>query len=416
MTLPPTLRQRSGQGKKSLRGPTAEQPEILFVSREVAPYTFGGIAKLFGYVQHARRLRFRVMTLAHPGQRDDERLQFLPIRLMPWLARLRLVWGLSFIVAGWWHGWRVRPAAVVGNALPGACVAVPLGLLLRCPCVSIIYEVDLFHKEYRAFHPLERWFRKSIMGFALRHSDRIVCGCAKVKREMVGMFGIPEERVVVDAPGVDAAPDGPAEPRPDADLVVLAVGSVRRNEGFEFVIRAMPRVRAQFPRAVLLVVGKAADARYSRRLRELVKDLGLDGAVRFVGRVEEVWPFYKMCDVFVAGSYYQEGFCLPPREAAACGKPVVATEYLAQLDAVVGGETGLTYPDCDPDALADALLRLARDAELRAALGNRARSYVRQFTWRRSADQFEDVLLELLPSNRGEEVRLHDGREGRASG
>ena len=66
-------------------------------------------------------------------------------------------------------------------------------------------------------------------------------------------------------------------------------------------------------------------------------------------------------------------------EAAACGLPVIITENVGAT--IRDGQDGYIVPIRDPDALADRLLRLYEDADLRRAMGESAREYVQQFTW-----------------------------------
>lgn len=374
-----------------------DPPTALFVSREVLPFTFGGGAKLAAqFIERAQRLRFLVVTLGHPEQRDQARVRYVPVQPAPWLERFRFFKGAHFVLSGIAKALRLDYQAVVANGVVGTAVAIPLGVLFRRPRLSIIYDVDFLRKEFRVFNPLERLIRKSIMSFALRHSDRIIVGSPKSKRDMITMFGIPEPRVVIATPGVDPVPAGPPATRPTADFVLLYVGSFRRSEGIDDLIRATARVAAEVPRTVLLLIGKEIDARYAGELRALVRELRVEESVRFLGRVDDIWSYVKMCDVFVSGAYLQKGFSMPVCEASACGKPVVATNYLADVGVFVPGETGLSYRDRDVEELTRAILQLVRDPQLRQRLGERGWQFVQRFQWDVSAHRFEEQLLALL--------------------
>ena len=90
----------------------------------------------------------------------------------------------------------------------------------------------------------------------------------------------------------------------------------------------------------------------------------------------------------------QEGFGIVFVEAAACGIPVVAGRSGGSHDAVVDGETGLIVDDpSDPRAVADAILTLYRDPDLRRRMGEAGRSHaVEVFDWRVLAGDLDEGL------------------------
>ena len=381
---------------------SGDRPLVLFVSRELLPFTFGGLAKLAAeYLRHARDLRYVAMTWWHPDRKNCRSVSFEQVRPLRWLERYRVLRGLWFIFAGWAGVLRHRPTVVSGIALNGLCVAVPAGLVLRLPRLSIVYDVDFFRKEFRLGNPVSRAFRRALMGFLLRHSNLIMCGSEKSKQDIARLFGVPRSNILVNPPGVEQPPDVAPAPRPSAELVLVSVGSLVPKEGFEYVIRAVARVREVIPSTKLVLIGKEVDQEYTRRLRDLTSQLDLEESVEFLGRVDDVWSYLKMCDVFVVGSYYQKGFSMPVCEASACGRPVVGTEYLVSVGVLVPGETGLAVPDQDADGLANAIVTLARDPELRSRMGENGRQYVRRFDWNVSARTFEAHLSQLASRSGG---------------
>jgi glycosyltransferase involved in cell wall biosynthesis len=93
------------------------------------------------------------------------------------------------------------------------------------------------------------------------------------------------------------------------------------------------------------------------------------------------------CSVFVRPTYF-DGDAASVREALALGVPVVASDVGGTKDAVVHGQTALLAPDRDPEALADCVVRILRDGELRQRLSAAARDY--------AAQRFDlDTMVEL---------------------
>jgi glycosyltransferase involved in cell wall biosynthesis len=134
------------------------------------------------------------------------------------------------------------------------------------------------------------------------------------------------------------------------------------------------------------------DAAYSR-----ARARGLDAELVAVGdgvaRVDdaELAALYAGALAVVQPSYL-EGFGLPPLEAAVHGTPAIVSDLECFAETL--GNAALTVPPGDAEALADALLRIARDDELRARLGKAARDRAAAYTWERSAATLHALLAQ----------------------
>ncbi len=184
--------------------------------------------------------------------------------------------------------------------------------------------------------------------------------------------------------------------------VILAVARLEENKGIQWGIRAMPKILAEFSDARYLVVG---DGTYKSELECIAGSALLDsqqGAVVFLGRVsdDEKYALYEACDLFVMPSS-EEGFGLVYAEAGAFGKPSIGCDVMGVPEAIAHEETGLLVPPNDPDAVADAILRLLRDDGERARMGAAARRRVETMgTWEDRARQYQQLIGELV-SRRG---------------
>lgn len=162
--------------------------------------------------------------------------------------------------------------------------------------------------------------------------------------------------------------------------VLLSTRNLEPHYGVDNTIRGFARVRARYPQAVLTVAGSGSE---EGRLRRLAASLGVDG-IRFVGRVEpEAMP--RLCDeadIFVNSSVI-DNQPVSVLEAFAAGLPVVSTGTGDLAALVRDGETGLVVPPEDPDAMADAVVRLLDDHESAATISRRARQEVESYTWPR---------------------------------
>lgn len=179
--------------------------------------------------------------------------------------------------------------------------------------------------------------------------------------------------------------------RARAALIVARMASEERGKGHEHLIRAWPAVREAVPGAELWIVGGGDDREY---LEAQARTLGLDGAVRFFGRVSDarLRELYSQARLFAMPSS-QEGFGLVYAEAMWHGLPCIGSTRDAAGQVIADGETGILVPYGDLPALTGALIRLLEDPQLASRMGRAATEYARrQFTYER----FRQDLLAAL--------------------
>jgi rhamnosyl/mannosyltransferase len=211
--------------------------------------------------------------------------------------------------------------------------------------------------------------------FLKRHRDRctVIPPAADVQQREVG-----------DAERKRLLQDLNAEGRP----VILFVGRLVYYKGIDVLLRAMTDVED----AVLLVVGKGPER---EALKTLAADLGIADRVRFEGFVsEDTLPtYYSIADVFVLPSVSSsEAFGIVQVEAMMYGVPVVNTSLDTGVSSVSRhGETGLTVPPGDDEALADALQTLVTDDARRAEYSHAAAERARHFEKGHVVDQYGDL-------------------------
>ncbi|MFF4485650.1 glycosyltransferase family 4 protein [Streptomyces sp. NPDC001544] len=213
-------------------------------------------------------------------------------------------------------------------------------------------------------------------------------------------------RMVQLPPGVDEKifhpGSGGAEVRARLGLterpVVVCVSRLVPRKGQDTLIRAMPRILAAEPDAVLLIVGGGP---YEKDLRRLADETGVAASVRFTGAVpwSELPAHYGAGDVFAMpcrtrrGGLDVEGLGIVYLEASATGLPVVAGDSGGAPDAVLDGETGWVVRGGSPADAAERIVALLGDAELRRRMGERGRSWVEEkWRWDLLAEKLKAVL------------------------
>jgi glycosyltransferase involved in cell wall biosynthesis len=183
--------------------------------------------------------------------------------------------------------------------------------------------------------------------------------------------------------------------RPD-QLVVGAVGNIKRVKGFEVLIAAFETVKARRKDAVLLVAGANEDQAYWNELHALIAQHHLGGSVRLLGGRSDVSELLKVFDVYVVASHY-EGTSLALLEAMTAGLPIVATDVGGNAAVIQNGQSGLLVPCGEPAPLAEAIVRLAGDADVAGRLGRAASdAATSQYSLDAMVRRYETLFREVM--------------------
>ena len=215
-------------------------------------------------------------------------------------------------------------------------------------------------------------------------------------------------RQMVIHDGCDAQAFGPAQvfgfrtphaaPAPLAPVVAL-VGRIADWKGQHIFIEAAALVRNRFPEARFQIIGAALfdEHAYTGEIQELVRTLGLEDCVEFLGFRDDVPDLVAGLDVLVHASITAEPFGQVIVEGMAAARPIVATNGGGAKEIVVNGETGLLVPMGDVDAMAEAIVFLLDNREVAREMG--ARGYQRAcelFSIERTARNMEAIYDEML--------------------
>ncbi len=165
------------------------------------------------------------------------------------------------------------------------------------------------------------------------------------------------------------APDE-TQKRDKLPLSILAVGRLHQQKGYDILLPAFARIASQAPDWRLDILG---DGLLRDQLHQQAGDLNIADRIEWHGRVSQPFLFYSNAAIFVLASRY-EGTPNAMLEAMACGLPVIVTDASpGPLEFVEDGVSGLVVPAENEQALADAMLRLINDADLRRSLSDMAR-------------------------------------------
>ncbi len=283
------------------------------------------------------------------------------------------IWnGMPFMSPIWWRGPRAIWLHHVHGPMWGMTLPGPVAK------VGVTLEERIAPKFYR--------------------HQPIVTLSPSSRDELVDDLGFDADRVTVITPGVDPffTPGGERSATP----LAVAVGRLVPVKDFPRLVRVMAKVKERVPALELVIVGEG----YERdRIVETIAEHGGQDWVRLAGRItdEELRDLYRRAWIATSASV-REGWGMTLTEAAACGTPTVATDISGHADAVAPGRSGLLRrTDAD---LAEAMVDVLTDDELRARLQQGALARAGELTWEHAAvANFEVLAADAL--RRGHERR-----------
>jgi len=173
------------------------------------------------------------------------------------------------------------------------------------------------------------------------------------------------------------------------------------QKNVELLLTAMQKIKQQCPDATLTILG---DGELRHSLEEKTRSLGIEDRVTFLGFVLDPEKYYAHLGIFVLPSLY-EGFGLATVEAMAWSKPCVATEVTGTVDILKNEENGLLVPSNQPDAMANAILRMIKDPALARRLAHEAKRTVLEFDIKKTVDKIQSLYTEQLKVGRGNLLR-----------
>jgi len=239
----------------------------------------------------------------------------------------------------------------------------------------------------------QQFYPIGMQSFVARHIDRVLTSSEWSARQIVRDFGVAAHRVTNVWNGLDTdlySPD-PSVEKSRAELVCVGRAS-DPNKGIKTLIAALARL----PSHVRLTL--VDDDHPDNQVFRWARQAGVHERLRVAGRVptEELLHLYRRATLVVVPSRF-EGFGLPAVEAMACGTPVVACRAGALAEVMKLGDGGVVVPRDDPDALAQGVLQLLEQPELRRDMSRRARSRVEtHFSWVRVAQATVETYREVL--------------------
>lgn len=242
---------------------------------------------------------------------------------------------------------------------------------------------------------INRWYSfLSMQKKVVRQLCHVITVSSQSQRDIEQAFARPAEQIHIIPNGVDT---DVFKPLPEisrcAFSLITTASSDQPLKGLSVLLRALARLRVEFPHLQLTVIGKLKEDGETRKELEALQLLN---AVQFKSGISnrELVEEYARAEIAIVPSLY-EGFGLPAAEAMACGVPLICSDGGALPEVV--GESARLVRAGSVEALVDALHELICNAELRTQLGARGRAHIlQQLSWDCVGRKMQDYYFQLL--------------------
>ena len=395
---------------KQHNGHMEDLPHLCFVAHALGNTSEVWLwRQLFGF----KNLSPHVITWEYVN-RENFKIKEMPVNILGfpprgaevegvgrWLYRLRNLYRFNFYgslgaerlaIKNCLIRW--KPKVMLCQTGHTALKMLPITRDLNIPLVAHFHGADVSSALQN------RWYGWSLLCWLKKFSAIVVVGSHQ--KQWMLEHGIPENKIHLIPCGVPTCEFVYTNNKPKKDFVrFLAVSRLVEKKGLEYSIRAFSLVKEKLPSVKLDIFGEGP---LENKLEEQVNSMGLSDSVGFMGSVSPdcIREEMALSDVFlqhsvVASSGDTEGFGVSIAEASASGLPLVCSNATGIIDQVIDGKTGFLVEQKDYKSMAERMLQLACDAELRQKMGQEGRKrMIEHFDTKEQITKLEDVLLNCI--------------------
>lgn len=265
---------------------------------------------------------------------------------------------------------------LLGHAM--ATTAFGALVLKRFNMIKLAIMVQGYDLVYSRRGVIDKW----VSNLLFKYADILLPNSEYVKKLLVNKVRT-KGYIYVSHPGVDLPGENNNSCEKSSDTInCLTVCNLVSGKGLTDLIKAFDLVVKKHSNAHLNIVGKGP---LYDELLDLIKALKLENKVTLTGSVEDtvLKNYYCKCNLFVLASTVDsdnrcEGYGIVLLEAASYGKPVIGTRSGGIPETFINGITGLLVKPNNPDAVAQAIIKLINDKELRINMGRNGRERVKK--------------------------------------
>jgi len=253
-----------------------------------------------------------------------------------------------------------------------------------------------YPEQFGILNSVIKFYDKFFLPQIAKSSSRIIAVSNFIKKELIREYNVPKEKIQVVHNAIDLNEYKNESNifREKYDLnnkkIILAVGRLTKEKGFQYLIKALPTVLKKVPESILVIIGPKNY--YEKNLKKLTKLSKITDNVIFTGAVSEemLKSAFFSSDIVVIPSIY-EPFGIIGLEAMAYGKPIIASGVGGLSEFLVNNKNCLIVsPNCTNE-LSDKISNLLINEKLANDLGVKARESVKKYDWKRIVEKILDI-------------------------
>ena len=277
------------------------------------------------------------------------------------------------------------------------------GLLgaLYCKMLTRSRRPGVVFTEHGRFYPERRNLKRMLANpFFSLATDEIVTISESTKASLITYENFPARRIQVVYNGIDLSrfslsSDGTVTKQrlglADDDHVIGIIARLDPIKNHAMLLRAFPQILEKIPDTYLLIVGP--DGPEKENIERLIISLGITENVRLLGARNDIADLLQACDVFALSSF-SEGTSVTLLEAMAAAVPIVATNVGGNPEVIENKVTGYLVPSDDDVAMAEKLILLLQDTQIRERMGKAAQDRAHaKFSLEKMVSTYTDLYL-----------------------
>jgi len=311
------------------------------------------------------------------------------VHYLPYPSRIPLLSLLAFFFRVYFQVRKVRPDVLHIQSLLWGWMGAVIRAAHHVPYVTNGHGDDIY---------LDSRFKGPAIRFNLKHANAVIALTNDMRRKVEEVY---HRSVMVVPNGVHLEMYQKEFPSARLELgltddeeVITFVGGLRKVKGVDNLVKALKIIKEERPRARLMIAG---DGEERDMLESLAIQLDLKDDVRFVGKIQngQVPVILGASDLLALPSL-SEGLPLVVLEALAAGLPVVSSKVGGLPDVITDGENGFLTEPGNPQDLAEKVIALLNDTDLRKEMSMSNREKAKDYGWERITDRMEAIYQEIV--------------------
>ena len=263
--------------------------------------------------------------------------------------------------------------------------------------IVLTYHNDIVSKGFASY--IAKFYNLTSLNLVLETAKKIIITQSKYLERSPYLKKY-KDKVEVVPVGVDIEKFKPLN-NVDEDENTLFFLSVldkfHEYKGLEYLLKALKIIKNEIKDVKLIIGGEGELRTY---YQDMASRLGIEENVEFVGFIPDykLVEYYNKCSVFVLPSYSsdQEGFGIVLLEALACEKPVITTEIVGVSKDIKEFNAGKVIKPKDVQTLANAIIEVLQDKDLRRKMGKNGRIIANRYSWKRISKIIEKIYLNIM--------------------